>query len=120
MKLNFFKYIAYTAILATFAGCVYDFQADLSSQGISSEYIIVDGDIIVGDTSVIYIGKTGGVTTKDISTSDWYSIGGISASVWVESETGQTWWGKDSIVTISYTKKSYYYNYKYESPCSNR
>ena len=54
MKLNFFKYIAYTAILATFAGCVYDFQADLSSQGISSEYIIVDGDIIVGDTSVIY------------------------------------------------------------------
>ena len=123
MKLNFFKYIAYTAILATFAtfaGCVYDFQADLSSQGISSEYIIVDGDIIVGDTSVIYIGKTGGVTTKDISTSDWYSIGGISASVWVESETGQTWWGKDSIVTISYTKKSYYYNYKYEPYTQNR
>lgn len=105
------KHIAYTIILATIASCVYDFQADIDSQGLSGDYIVVDGDIIVGDTSVIYIGLTNEVHTKSSSASDWYSIEG--ASVWVEDESGQAWWGKDSLVTISYSRRDYYYNYDY-------
>lgn len=111
MKLKYLIHIVYAAILVFIAGCVYEFEADLESQKLLEEYVTVDGDIIVGDTSIIYVGFTNPVNTKALNTGDGFN--GKYALVWVEDEEGRTWWGKDTTLTISYSQRESFHDYSY-------
>ncbi|MBR1949507.1 MAG: DUF4249 family protein [Bacteroidales bacterium] len=107
MKLKFFKTIA-IFLVAALGSCIYKYEADIESLGLPTSLVTIEGDIIVGDTTIINIGYSHKAVTKSSSVhydTYWQEK---SASVWIEDENGNTWWGKDTLINVHYVKDDYY------------
>lgn len=79
-------------------GCVYDYQPeDEDIQGLDKPLVVIDGDIVVGGITHVKIGLTQSLTADE----DTIEVQPLSASVWVESESGRILSGVESDYNVN-------------------
>ena len=90
MEKRYLKIIVYLFIALAMGGCVYDFTPDSKDlQGLDKPLLVIEGDIIVGGTTIVKLGCSESVLSG-IENGDIEFMG---ASVWVESESGENFYG---------------------------
>ena len=93
MEKRYLKIIVYLFIALAMGGCVYDFTPDSKDlQGLDKPLLVIEGDIIVGGTTIVKLDCSESVLSG-IENGDIEFMG---ASVWVESESGETIYGDPS------------------------
>ena len=92
MEKRYLKIIVYLFIALAMGGCVYDFTPDSKDlQGLDKPLLVIEGDIIVGGTTIVKLGCSESVLSG-IENGDIEFMG---ASVWVESEAGEVLSGRE-------------------------
>ncbi len=91
MNKRYLRIIVCFLIVFAMGSCVYDFTPDSEDlQGLDKPLLVIEGDIIVGGTTIVKLGASksvlNGVKNEEIQF--------LGASVWVESESGEMWPGE--------------------------
>lgn len=78
-----------------FAGCVYDYGVSGELEGLETDLVVIEGDIIAGGITEVYVSTTSRIhyqPTKGIDVLPREPL----CQVWVESAQGEVWPGKDT------------------------
>ena len=78
-----------------FAGCVYDYGVNGELEGLETNLVVIEGDIIVGGITEVYVSTTSAISYQATKGYDMLPWGPI-CQVWVESTQGEVWPGKDT------------------------